>query len=158
MSNTYNFLKKTTLVALCFIAILGCNKKPISISSGTLNLDKRAELIQIGTSNKNDVVNFLGESILKEVLNENKWAYFESIETRNFGKKKNTKKTILILEFDNRGILMTKQILNQKDFNKLIFDDTKTESLGLNSSFSKKIFSSIRKRAKNVLPNNNNKK
>ena len=50
---------------------------------------------------------------------------------------------------------MTKQLLNQKDFNKLIFDDTKTESLGLNSSFSKKIFSSVRKRAKNVLPNNN---
>jgi len=154
MSNPFNFLKKTILVALCFIAILGCNKKPISISNGTLNLDKRAELIQLGTSNKNDVFNLLGESLLKEAPNKNKWAYFESKETRKLGKKINTKNTMLILEFDNKGILLTKQILNQKDFNKLKFDDTKTESLGLNSSFSKKIFSSIRKRAKNAMPNN----
>ena len=43
------------------------------------------------------------------------------------------------------------RFLNKNDFNKLKFDEASTESYGLNNSFSKRIFSSIRKRAQNRL-------
>tara|TARA_B110000305_G_C19078237_1_gene464971 strand:+ start:274 stop:573 length:300 start_codon:yes stop_codon:yes gene_type:complete len=80
-------------------------------SSGVLNLDKRANLILPGTSNKNDVIRLLGETVLKENPNEKKWSYIETIEKKTLGKRQIIKNTMLILEFDNRGILQKKKYL-----------------------------------------------
>lgn len=151
MSITLNYLKKLTFITLCISSILSCSYKPVIKTNGILNLDKRTNLMLIGTTNKNDVVQLIGQSILKEQPNENMWAYFETIEKKNFGKKKIIKNTLLILEFDNRGILKSKEILNKDDFNEIKFDKASTVSSGLNNSFSKRIFSSIRKRAQNRL-------
>jgi len=149
MIKTLKFLKKTSLITIFFIATLSCSYNPVVRSSGVLNLDKRANLILPGTSNKNDVIRLLGETILKEEPDEKKWSYIETIEKKTLGKKKIIKNTMLILEFDSRGILKTKKILNKEDFQNVKFDKTESESLGVSSSFSKKIFSSIRKRAQN---------
>ena len=151
MSKVLKILKKTTLITACFFTILSCSYKPVMTSSGVLNLDKRTDLILLGNTNKNDVIQLLGETTLKEQPNENKWAYIETIEQKKFGKKKIIKNTLLILEFDSRGILKSKKILNKDNFNKIKFDDSETVSSGLNNSFSKRIFSSIRKRAQNRL-------
>jgi outer membrane protein assembly factor BamE (lipoprotein component of BamABCDE complex) len=151
MFKMLKFLKKTTLIATCFLTILSCSYKPVITSSGVLNLDKRKDLVLIGNTNKNDVIQLLGEATLKEQPNENKWAYMQTIEQKKFGKKKIIKNTLLILEFDNRGILKSKKILNKGDFNQIKFDNKETISLGLNNSFSKRVFSSIRKRAQNRL-------
>jgi hypothetical protein len=58
---------------------------------------------------------------------------------------------MLILEFDNRGILQKKKIFNKDDFQNVKFDQSESESLGVSNSFSKRIFSSIKKRAQNRL-------
>jgi|TARA_B110000971_G_scaffold170304_1_gene174984 outer membrane protein assembly factor BamE (lipoprotein component of BamABCDE complex) len=120
-------------------------------SSGVLNLDKRANLILPGTSNKNDVIRLLGETVLKENPNEKKWSYIETIEKKTLGKRQIIKNTMLILEFDNRGILQKKKIFNKDDFQNVKFDQSESESLGVSNSFSKRIFSSIKKRAQNRL-------
>tara|TARA_B110000971_G_scaffold51928_1_gene52618 strand:- start:306 stop:713 length:408 start_codon:yes stop_codon:yes gene_type:complete len=130
---------------------VSCNLKPVIESNGIQNLDNRTALIIPGETNKNDIVKLLGETLLKEEPNENKWAYIETIEKKTLGKKKIIKNTMLILEFDNKGVLKTKTILNKNDFNKIKFDKTETNSSALNSSFSKRIFSSIRKRAQNKI-------
>jgi len=70
---------------------------------------------------------------------------------KTFGKKKIIKNTLLILDFDSRGILITKKILNKNEFNKIAFDESETKSFGLDNSFSKRIFSSVRKRAQNAI-------
>jgi outer membrane protein assembly factor BamE (lipoprotein component of BamABCDE complex) len=151
MTKTLNFFKKVTLITFCISTVLSCSYKPVIKTSGILNLDKRTELMLVGTTNKNDVVQLIGQTILKEQPNENIWAYVETVEQKKFGKKKIIKNTVLILEFDSRGILKNKKKLNKNDFNKIKFDEASTESSGLNNSFSKKIFSSIRKRAQNRL-------
>jgi len=151
MFKTLKFFKNTTLIITCFLSILSCSYKPVKASSGVLNLDKRTDLMLLGNTNKNDVIRLLGEATLKELPNENKWSYMQTIEQNKFGKKKIIKNTLLILEFDSRGILKSKKILNKNDFNEIKFDNTETVSSGLNSSFSKRIFSSIRKRAQNRL-------
>tara|TARA_B110000902_G_scaffold225819_1_gene264066 strand:- start:432 stop:815 length:384 start_codon:yes stop_codon:yes gene_type:complete len=120
-------------------------------SSGVLNLDKRANLILPGTSNKNDVIRLLGETVLKDNPNEKKWSYIETIEKKTLGKRQIIKNTMLILEFDNRGILQKKKIFNKDDFQNVKFDQSESESLGVSNSFSKRIFSSIKKRAQNRL-------
>ena len=149
MTKTLNFFKKVTLITFCISTVLSCSYKPVTKTNGILNLDKRTELMTVGSTNKNDVIQLIGQTILKEQPNENIWAYVETVEQKKFGKKKIIKNTLLILEFDSRGILKNKKILNKNDFNKIKFDEASTESSGLNNSFSKRIFSSIRKRAQN---------
>ena len=151
MFKTIKFFKKKSIIAICFISILSCSQKPVITASGVLNLDKRIDQMLPGITNKNDVIKLLGETTIKETQNENKWTYIETVEQKKFGKKKIIRNTLLILEFDNRGILKNKKILNKNDFNKIKFDESSTESSGLNNSFSKRIFSSIRKRAQNRL-------
>ena len=151
MTKTFNFLKKITLITFCISTVLSCSYKPVIKTNGILNLDKRTDLMLVGITNKNDVIQLIGQTILKEQPNENIWAYIETVEQKKFGKKKIIKNILLILEFDSRGVLKKKKILNKNDFNKIKFDNAITESLGLNNSFSKRIFSSIRKRAQNRL-------
>jgi len=151
MTKTLNFFKKVILIGFCISAVLSCSYKPVIKNNGILNLEKRTTLMIVGTTNKNDVVQSIGHTILKEQPNENIWAYIETVEQKKFGKKKIIRNTLLILEFDSRGILKNKKILNKNDFNKIKFDEASTESSGLNNSFSKRIFSSIRKRAQNRL-------
>ena len=151
MTKTLNFFKKVTLITFCISTVLSCSYKPVTKTNGILNLDKRTELMTVGSTNKNDVIQLIGQTILKEQPNENIWAYVETVEQKKFGKKKIIKNTMLILEFDNRGILKKKKILSKDDFNQIKFDESNTESFGLNDSSSKRIFSSIRKRAQNRL-------
>ena len=151
MTKTLNFLKKITLITFCISTVLSCSYKPVIKNNGILNLEKRTSLMLVGATNKNDVVKSIGQTILKEQPNENIWAYIETVEQKKFGKKKIVRNTLLILEFDSRGVLKNKKILNKNDFNKIKFDEASTESSGLNNSFSKRIFSSIRKRAQNRL-------
>ena len=151
MTKTLNFFKKVTLIIFCISSVLSCSYKPVVKTNGIQNLDKRTDLMTVGTTNKNDVIELIGQTILKEQPNENIWAYVETVEQKKFGKKKIIKNTLLILEFDSKGVLKNKKILNKNDFNKLKFDETSTESYGLNNSFSKRIFSSIKKRAQNRL-------
>ena len=151
MTKTLNFFKKVTLIVFCISTVLSCSYKPVTKTNGIQNLDKRTELMTVGTTNKNDIIQLIGQTILKEQPNENIWAYVETVEQKKFGKKKIIKNTLLILEFDSKGLLKNKKIFNKKDFNKLKFDEASTESYGLNNSFSKRIFSSIKKRAQNRL-------
>jgi len=118
-------------------------------SSGIVNLNKRANLILPGTTNKNDVVKILGETTIKEYPDENSWVYIETKEQKKNGKRKILKNDMLILEFDNKSVLKSKELLSKDNFNQIEFDQKKTVSSGLNNSFSKRIFSSIRKRAQN---------
>ena len=149
MTKILNFFNKITFIAFCISTILSCSYKPVVKTNGIQNLDKRTELMTVGTTNKNDIIQLIGHTTLKEQPNENIWAYVETVEQKKFGKKKIIKNTLLILEFDSRGVLKNKKILNKNDFNKLKFDEASTETYGLNNSFSKRIFSSIKKRAQN---------
>jgi len=149
MLKTLNLLRKISLVSSYFIFISSCNLKPVITTHGILNLDKRTDLIFLGSMNKNDVIKILGETTLKEQPDEKKWVYIETVEQKKFGKKKIIKNTMLILEFDNRGLLKNKEVLSDNDFNEIKFDKNVTVTSGVNDSLSKRIFSSIRKRAQN---------
>ena len=149
MLKTLNLLRKISLVSSYFIFISSCSLKPVITTHGILNLDKRTDLILLGSMNKNDVIKILGETTLKEQPDEKKWVYIETVEQKKFGKKKIIKNTMLILEFDNRGLLKNKEVLSDNDFNEIKFDKNVTVTSGVNDSLSKRIFSSIRKRAQN---------
>ena len=140
-----------SLVLICLF-LFSCSLTPNIKVSGVANLEKKQEVLVIGVSNKNDVISYLGESILKESPGDDSWAYIESSEIKNiFGKRKIIKNNVLLLEFNQRGVLAGKHILNINDINKLDLDKDITNTSALNDSFSKKFFGSLRKRMQSKL-------
>ena len=130
-----------------FVLISNCTLNQSLIKSGVTNLHNKQMNIQVGLSNKNDVINYLGPPLIKEFPNEDIWLYFETIKKRNLsGSKTLIKNDGLILEFDQKGNLMNKKILNTKDMNIIEFDSDFVKSESLKESFSKKFFYSMRKR------------
>ena len=144
-----NIIKKIPFWGFCFFLVVSCSPKPLIKSYGIANLNQRSSLILPGATNKNDVIKILGETTIKEYPDENKWVYIETEEEKKIGKRKIIKNYMLILEFDNMSVLKSKELLSIDDLNQIKFDQEKTVSSGVNNSFLKRIFSSIRKRAQN---------
>ena len=144
--------KRIPFLVLICLFLFSCSLTPNIKVSGVANLEKKQEALVIGVTNKNDTIGYLGEAILKEYPGDNSWAYIETSEKKNiFGKKKIIKNNVLILEFNQRGVLAGKHILNINDINKLDLDKDITNTNALNDSFSKKFFGSMRKRLQNKL-------
>ena len=144
--------KRIPFLVLICLFLFSCSLTPNIKVSGVANLEKKQEALVIGVTNKNDTIGYLGETILKEYPGDNSWAYIETSEKKNiFGKKKIIKNNVLILEFNQRGVLAGKYILNINDINKLDLDKDITNTNALDDSFSKKFLGSVRKRLQNKL-------
>jgi len=148
-------MKKTILIILIFLTF-SCKLTPVNKISGIQNIEEKIKKIDIGKSNKNDIIKILGYSIVSEPNNENIWYYMEMQETRNFfGKKKITKELVLVLEFDNRSILYKKEIYDSNNKNQIFFDEDKTVSRTIDKNFVKDFLSSTRKRLQSAKKSKN---
>ena len=148
-------MKKTILIILIFLTF-SCKLTPVNKISGIQNIEEKIKKIDIGKSNKNDIIKILGYSIASEPNNENIWYYMEMQETRNFfGKKKITKELVLVLEFDNRSILYKKEIYDSNNKNQIFFDEDKTVSRTIDKNFVKDFLSSTRKRLQSAKKSKN---
>ena len=148
-------MKKTILIILIFLTF-SCKLTPVNKISGIQNIEEKIKKIDVGKSNKNDIIKILGYSIASEPDNENIWYYMEMQETRNFfGKKKITKELVLVLEFDNRSILYKKEIYDSNNKNQIFFDEDKTVSRTIDKNFVKDFLSSTRKRLQSAKKSKN---
>ena len=148
-------MNKTHLIILIFLTF-SCKLTPVNKISGIQNLEEKIKKIEIGKSNKNDIIKTLGYSVAYEPNNENIWYYMEMQETRNFfGKKKITKELVLVLEFDNKSILYKKEIYDSNKRNQIFFDEDKTISRTIDKNFVKDFLSSTRKRLQSAKKSKN---
>lgn len=143
------FDQKLFLVLFCLITF-SCALKPNIETNGVLNLNLKQTNLEINKNNKNDVLKILGETIIKEFPDDRTWIYIETETKRNFfGKKKYTKNNILVINFDNKGILTAKNFLKLDDMKEINFDEELSKTYAIDNSFSKKFFASIKKRMQN---------
>jgi outer membrane protein assembly factor BamE (lipoprotein component of BamABCDE complex) len=139
--------KINTFLLLVFIVVSSCELKPVSYKNGVSNLLKKQENLKINFSNKNDVIKVLGPTILVSFPEKDEWAYMELEKTKSiFAKEKIVKNDVIILKFNNKGLLIDKKIFDKSKINSINFDDSETISLSIPSSFNKKIFTSLKKR------------
>ena len=132
---------------LILIFTNSCKLSPSITHSGVINLEQKKDVFFLGKTNKNDVIKEIGETLLKEYPEEKSWIYIETETKRNLlGKKILIKNDILMLGFDDKGILLTKDFLNLKNIKDLNFNEETTSTLAIEESNSKKFFSSMRKR------------
>jgi outer membrane protein assembly factor BamE (lipoprotein component of BamABCDE complex) len=142
-------MKNLIIISLAALTTLSCALKDNIKLSGIANLVEKEKILKINKTNKNDVIKLLGSSVFLDYTKENTWVYGETIIKRKwYGSNKILKSTILYLDFNNRGVLIDKEILDKKEVQNIDFSKANTLSKSLNTSFSKKFFSSMRKRYK----------
>ena len=139
------------LFILILFFTLNCSSNKVSNNHGFISLQSKFEKITVNKSNKNDILNNIGPPSSISSFDENKWFYIQRIKTNQslfkLGIKKIEKNDILIVKFNNKGILSNKKILNINDMNDVKFSKDITEKEFKQNDLLFKVFSSIREKA-----------
>ena len=141
--------------------IVNCTSNKVSNNYGYTSLQEKYEKITINKSNKNDIYKSIGPPSSISSFNKNKWFYIQTTKKNRslfkLGIKKIEKNNILIVMFDNKGILEDKKILNLDNMNDIKYVKNITEKEFKQNDILFKIFSSIREKA-NAPSRNRSKK
>tara|TARA_A100001011_G_scaffold172160_1_gene180996 strand:- start:203 stop:658 length:456 start_codon:yes stop_codon:yes gene_type:complete len=120
---------KYIIILPLFLFILNCSTNNISNIHGFRLLDIKTEKIKINKTNKNDIRKILGPPSSISEFNDI-WFYIERKKTNQkiykLGRKIISENNVLILNFDVKGIVISKQILDINDMNKIKIADKKT--------------------------------
>ena len=134
-----------------FLFTLNCSPNKVSNNHGYTSLQDKFDKISINKTNKNDILNIIGPPSSISNFNNDKWFYIERMKKNQslfkLGIKKIQKNDILIVKFNNKGILEYKKILKLSDMNDIEFAKNITEKDYKQNSVLFKIFSSLREKA-----------
>ena len=135
---------------ILFLFTLNCSANKVSNNHGFTSLQTKFEIISINKTNKNDILNIIGPPSSISNFNKHKWFYIERTKTNQslfkLGVKKIQKNNILIVKFNNKGILEEKKILELDDMNDIKFTKDITEKDYKQNDVLFKIFSSLREK------------
>ena len=141
---------KYIYLLLLILLITSCSSNKVSKNHGYKSLDIKYKRVQVNKSNKNDIIEIIGPPSSKSDFEENKWFYIERRKTNQslakLGNKKIEVNNILILKFNNKGILIDKQILNKNQMNEVKFVKSTTEKDFTQNNFLFNIFTSMREK------------
>lgn len=125
-----------------------CSFNKVVKHHGVHFLDKKQKKLEILSSNVNDTKKILGPPSTKNTFDNDIWVYLERKTTvsqiRTLGKRKLLVNNVLILEFDNRGVLVKKDFYNKDEMNNLKFAKNKTSVLNKKDTFMKNLITSLR--------------
>ena len=146
-------MKNFFLLLFITFLILSCQRTEITKTHGIAYLEKREKLIFVNESNKNDVIKIFGQPSTKGMTNENLWIYIERTLKRGkllkLGKNYLKKNNILVLEFDNYGILKKKDFYDKNKMNKVKFTKKETSNDIRKENFIYNFLSSVRQKMQN---------
>jgi len=115
---------------------------------GIVYLKNRSDKLQINSTNKNDVIQIIGQPHSKSINNENEWFYIERILTKGeyhkLGQNILKENNILVLNFDKYGVLQNKTFLDKNSKNKILFSEKETTNELTQKSFIERFLSSVR--------------
>ena len=138
------------LLLFLFLFTLNCSTNKVSKNHGFKSLETKFEKIVINQTNKNDIIDLIGSPSTKSDFNKNKWFYIERRKTNQslikLGYKKIEKNNILMVEFNNRGILTNKKIFNMDDMNEIKYVKSLTHKEFKQNNFLYNILTSVREK------------
>ena len=118
-------LKKIFIYLIPFVILSNCQRNEVIKTHGIAYLEKREKLIIINKSNKNDATSVLGQPATKGMTNDNVWIYIERTRTRGkllkLGQNQLAKNNVLVLEFNDNGILSYKKFLKKEYMQRIAF-------------------------------------
>ena len=139
---------------LCFSLLIlsttSCQLQEPAKNHGIIFLENRSNKLIVNKSNQNDVISIIGMPHSKSITDISEWIYIERILTKGkyhkLGKHILTTNNVLVLQFDNYGILETKELLTKSDLQKVAFTKNSTKNELTRKSFVEKFLSSIKQK------------
>ena len=132
------------------IFLTNCQRNKVINSHGIMYLENRQELLVINKSNKNDVITRLGQPHSRSIKGEDTWIYIERTKTKGkvytLGKNVLVNNNVLVVSFDEYGILKEKIFYDKKNMNDYKFTKTETVNEIRKGSFVKSFLQSLRQK------------
>ena len=137
---------KIILIILA-IFLTSCKLNKVVNHHGIHNLENKSKELLINETNVNQIRSLLGPPSSTSYFDNNILIYLERKTSNSkllkFGKKKLIANNILLLEIDSKGMLITKEFLNQDDLNKLQFSKKTTKTSVDQQSFVSRALSGV---------------
>ena len=135
-------------IIIIILFLSSCSLNKVVKHHGVHFLEKKQKKIEIFSDNLNDVRSLLGPPSTKNHFDNDIWIYIERKTTvsqvRTLGKKKLLLNNVLILEFDNRGLLVKKEFFNKDQMNKIRISKNQTEVLSKKDTFIRSVITSLK--------------
>ena len=148
-------MKNLLYIFLLYFVVSNCSFKPVVKHHGVPNLDKKQNLLFVNKTNKNDIINILGNPSTKSKFDNDVWIYIERKQTqsklKNLGKMKIFKNNVLVLEIDKYGLLKKKEFYNKDNMKDLKISKNETGKKYTKNSFIYNFFSSLREKINDPL-------
>ena len=142
-------LKNVIYIALMFI-LSNCQLKEPIKGHGINFLENRSKKITLNKSNKNDVINILGNPHTTSIDDQNLWFYFDRKISGgsiiNFGDTDLLENNVLVVNFDKYGIVEQKEFYSKEDMKKIQYSEMKTENPVSKQSFVASFLQSVRQK------------
>ena len=136
------------LITVIFIS--NCTLNKVIQHHGVHNLDKKQEKLKINQTNKNDILRIIGPPSTKSTFENDVYIYIErktsSSKLRKLGKKALLVNNVLILDINQKGVLVKKKFYNKNDMKKIKFDESTTQADHSKNSFIHNFFYTLRQR------------
>ena len=134
---------------IVFLFTLNCSINKVSNTHGYRFLEKKYETIELNKSNKNDVKKIIGPPSSRSKF-DNTWFFIERKKVNQslfkLGKKKIERNNVIILEFNNMGLVSDKSLLNLNDMNDIKIAEEKTDKKFTQDNFVYDLLSTLREK------------
>ena len=138
------------LLIIITLLLTNCSLNKVVHHHGVHNLEKKQLKLKVNSSNKNDVISIMGPPSTKSTFDQDVYIYLErktsSAKLSKLGKKKLLMSNVLVLEIDNKGLLVSKKFYNKDDMNKINFDEAQTSIEYSKRTFLYNFFSTLRQK------------
>ena len=136
------------LIIVIIFSFSSCSFKKVVKHHGVHLLEKKQKKIEVFSNNLNDVRLLLGPPSTKNSFDTDVWIYIERKTTvsqlRTLGRKKLLVNNVLLLEFDNRGMLVKKKFYNKDQMNKLKISKSETEVFNKKDTFIQTVLTGLK--------------
>ena len=146
---------KKIYILFLLILLQNCTINKVVQHHGVHNLEKKQEKLKINQTNKNDVIKLIGPPSTKSSFDNDVLIYIEKktggSKLIKLGKKELLVNNVLVLEINERGILVHKEFYNKEDMKKINFDNYKTSVSYSKKSFIYNFMASLRQKINDPL-------
>jgi len=146
---------KFFIITILLISISNCSLKKVEKHHGVYNLKKKSVKLELFQSNTNDTIKKLGVPSTKSTFDNDVWIYMErkftSSELKTLGSSKLLVNNVLVLEFDNKGLLVEKKLLSIDEMNNVDISADQTTVLAKKKNFVDSFLTSLIKKINDPL-------
>ena len=122
-----NFL----FIIIILLSLSNCSLKTVVDHHGVHYLDQKEKKLILNKSNRNDVIELLGPPVVQSAFDTDLFIYIEkktsSTNLLKMGKREILTNNVLLLEIDNKGILVKKVFKDIDQMKQLKFNKDETE-------------------------------